>query len=426
MTSSLLLTQARQERQAGRDQNAAGYYRQLLDVPEWRQEAQDFLLQFGMKSGNYADVVYLLEVMISGANAKVQLHLLLGQALQKLTDADPTGTALSDIVKGLPFAYSSRLILGRLKEVRGDVAQAMRDYLVAINTANGKGYWHNEASTPPWCRPFVSHALVAVQQYRQELFHTWLEPVWHQFGRQDMSRVEKAVKMYSGEIPKVLADSRQVPSFLYVPDLPICPVFERQELVFAEEYESQAQLIKEELLNLLNSGNTFKPFQEGKAGEGLTKGGEWNAYFFHRHGQDFDVAHQQCPHTSKALSGLPLVNIQEHAPEVCFSIMQPGTHILPHRGVTNSRVVLHLGLVIPQYCRLNLLDVQEITWQEGRTFAFDDTYLHEAWNRSNEYRAVLLADIWNPHLTEEECLALTTLIEKIGVFNQETAAVDSD
>ncbi len=39
-------------------------------------------------------------------------------------------------------------------------------------------------------------------------------------------------------------------------------------------------------------------------------------------------------------------------PEVMFSVLTPGTHILPHRGVTNTRVVCHLPLVVPEDCAL--------------------------------------------------------------------------
>jgi aspartyl/asparaginyl beta-hydroxylase (cupin superfamily) len=41
-------------------------------------------------------------------------------------------------------------------------------------------------------------------------------------------------------------------------------------------------------------------------------------------------------------------------------------------------------------------------WREGEAFAFDDTIEHEAWNESNSLRAVLIFDVWNPHLTKVE------------------------
>lgn len=45
---------------------------------------------------------------------------------------------------------------------------------------------------------------------------------------------------------------------------------------------------------------------------------------------------------------------------------------------------------------------------------FDDTYLHEAWNRSDATRIVLLMDCWNPHLTEVERHAVQQLLEIIS------------
>ena len=33
---------------------------------------------------------------------------------------------------------------------------------------------------------------------------------------------------------------------------------------------------------------------------------------------------------------------------------------------------------------------------------FDDTIEHEAWNRSDRDRALLILDCWNPHLSEDE------------------------
>jgi aspartate beta-hydroxylase len=83
--------------------------------------------------------------------------------------------------------------------------------------------------------------------------------------------------------------------------------------------------------------------------------------------------------------------------------------------------VVHLGLRIPEGCALHLIGVEEVGWQEGRCFAFDDTFEHEAWNRSGETRVILLGDIWNPHLRAPEREVLAELIPAIGDFNRATA-----
>jgi aspartate beta-hydroxylase len=150
-------------------------------------------------------------------------------------------------------------------------------------------------------------------------------------------------------------------------------------------------------------------------GDGVTPA--WEAFFFYRHGHRFDANHALCPRTSEVLEAIDLCRIEEQAPEICFSVLKPGSHIMPHYGVSNVRLVMHLPLLVPSDCALNLIDVGEHHWQEGKLLMFDDTFQHEAWNRSGETRIVLLMDCWNPHLTGVEQLAVKQLIEMISRFH---------
>ncbi|HJU41002.1 MAG TPA: aspartyl/asparaginyl beta-hydroxylase domain-containing protein, partial [Tahibacter sp.] len=45
------------------------------------------------------------------------------------------------------------------------------------------------------------------------------------------------------------------------------------------------------------------------------------------------------------------------------------------------------------------------------------TYEHEAWNRSDRTRVVLIFDVWHPDLTDVERAAVTDLVAAIGDFN---------
>ncbi len=111
------------------------------------------------------------------------------------------------------------------------------------------------------------------------------------------------------------------------------------------------------------------------------------------------------------------MRIREHAPEICFSILAPGTHIKPHHGVTNARIVVHMPLVVPEGCTLTV-GGDPRHWREGHAWAFDDTFLHDARNASGQTRVILLMDAWNPHLTEAERTAVTEVVEGIGEFNR--------
>jgi aspartate beta-hydroxylase len=98
-------------------------------------------------------------------------------------------------------------------------------------------------------------------------------------------------------------------------------------------------------------------------------------------------------------------------------VLAPQTHIKPHHGVTNTRVVTHLPLVIPAGdCKL-VVGGDVHAWRQDRCVTFDDTFLHEAWNRTDHTRVVLILDTWNPWLHAEECVVLKDLVEGIGAFN---------
>ncbi len=68
---------------------------------------------------------------------------------------------------------------------------------------------------------------------------------------------------------------------------------------------------------------------------------------------------------------------------------------------------------MPRDCALNVGGEIHV-WQEGKVVVFDDTYEHEAWNRSEDTRVVLIFDLWNPYLTESEQAAVTDVVAAVG------------
>jgi aspartyl/asparaginyl beta-hydroxylase (cupin superfamily) len=103
----------------------------------------------------------------------------------------------------------------------------------------------------------------------------------------------------------------------------------------------------------------------------------------------------------QALSKLPQAQVPLRSPSALFSVLQPHTRIPPHTGVTNARTIVHLGLIVPEKCGFRV-GGETREWHEGQAFAFDDTIEHEAWNDSDQLRAVLILDVWNPHISPPE------------------------
>ena len=80
-----------------------------------------------------------------------------------------------------------------------------------------------------------------------------------------------------------------------------------------------------------------------------------------------------------------------------------------------------MPLIVPGDCGLRVGN--EIrAWREGKLLIFDDSFEHEAWNRSDRTRVVLLFEIWRPELTIEERAALTLIFEAIDTYGG--AAID--
>jgi aspartyl/asparaginyl beta-hydroxylase (cupin superfamily) len=137
---------------------------------------------------------------------------------------------------------------------------------------------------------------------------------------------------------------------------------------------------------------------------------DWTAIHLINRGATIDANARHCPATMDLLARLPQPDIVGAGPNAMFSLLAPNTHIPPHVGVSNCRLVCHLPLIVPPGCWFRV-GAQTINWERGHAFVFDDTIEHEAKNPSGELRVVFIFDIWHPDLSEIERTAVKTLIE---------------
>jgi len=326
-----------------------------------------------------------------------------------------------------PNLHAARLYLGRALERSGEGHRAIVAYARALQDAQTEGRWLNEATTPPAHRPLVEHAVLQVKQGRRATIAGLLEPLIRTYGRDSMRRVDKSLRVYFNEEAADLPDSGQRPSFFHFPDIPVSPYLGREHFPWIDSFEALTSDIRGELLALLPASDGRERVFGSTALEadhlrGMKQPPTWNGYYFYRHGERRTDNCDRCCRTADAIDSLPLCRIRGHGPEVLFSVFTAGTHLLPHRGVTNIRVVAHLPLIVPENCELVVGGVAH-RWQEGQVVVFDDTYEHEAWNRSDETRVVLIFDLWSPYLTEAERGALMVLIEDIGDFRRDVEAL---
>jgi aspartyl/asparaginyl beta-hydroxylase (cupin superfamily) len=153
----------------------------------------------------------------------------------------------------------------------------------------------------------------------------------------------------------------------------------------------------------------------------LNNSRRWGAYFLWNQGSKVDAHQARCPRTMAALAAVPQPELRGRAPTAFFSILDAQTHIPPHTGVTNTRLTVHLPLIVPGQCRFRV-GGETREWRPGEAWVFDDTIEHEAWNDAGLPRAILLFDIWNPQLTPLERELVGEMLQVLQDFNEEGAA----
>ncbi|GAP66626.1 aspartyl/asparaginyl beta-hydroxylase-like dioxygenase [Mizugakiibacter sediminis] len=427
-----LLTRARSARDQGRPQEAAEAYARIADADPAHVEALTFLGMRALAEERAEQAIgYFRRVLAQQPeDALVLTHL--GTALVAADRLAEAQQALQQAIALRSDLFIARLRLGHVLERLDDAHGALVQYFRAINEAQLQGRWLSDATTHPSMREAVKRAMLFVDAERFRLFDGAIAPLRERYGAGELARVERCLRIYLQLEEPAYADPRQRPKFLYFPGLPTQPYFPTALFPWIEGFETETAAIRDEMLAVLAADSGFEPFLTFRRPEdmsGYLAGSRgtpaWNAFFFYRHGRRYDENCRRCPHTAKVLDDLPLVRIRDHAPEICFSVLTAGSHILPHRGVTNTRVVVHLPLVVPGANQCALVAGGEAHyWREGRAMAFDDTFEHEAWNRSEATRVIVLMDAWNPYLTEAERAAVAELVAAIGDFNREAGLPD--
>eukprot|EP01112_Ceratiomyxa_fruticulosa_P010714 TRINITY_DN2844_c0_g4_i1.p1 TRINITY_DN2844_c0_g4~~TRINITY_DN2844_c0_g4_i1.p1 ORF type:complete len:342 (+),score=56.25 TRINITY_DN2844_c0_g4_i1:189-1214(+) len=260
-----------------------------------------------------------------------------------------------------------------------------------------------------------NHSISSSSEYleSQEDIHLWFREQWNLVCNtfpedQKEGRLERLHQMFQvlggHQKPSPMAPLQSPYSF-FLPGLTAQPFHDYvKEHEWVKRLESSYPVILEELMGVLNSNgkDSFVEYvgdgtQEEKGT--MTEGkGDWKVlYFYHNFVRQEDIC-RLCPKTAKILDDLG-DNILRGM--LCFSAIEPGTHILPHTGPSNMRLTAHLGMT---NCENVLVTVGEITqsYEDGKVIVFDDSFRHEVYHKGKERRITLMLDLWHPDLLKVE------------------------
>jgi aspartyl/asparaginyl beta-hydroxylase (cupin superfamily) len=216
------------------------------------------------------------------------------------------------------------------------------------------------------------------------------------------------------------------PTWMNFPGLPAIEFFERSDFPWLDAVEAATPEIRAELLRVLVADREgLQPYIDFPSGlpldqfRELNRSRRWSAYFLWNQSEANAGHIARCPVTARILEGVPRCRVERRAPTAFFSILDAKTRIPPHTGITNTRLTVHLPLVVPPDCGFRV-GATTREWVPGQAWAFDDTIEHEAWNDSDTPRAILIFDIWNPLLTAAERDMIKTATEVYGKYYSST------
>jgi aspartyl/asparaginyl beta-hydroxylase (cupin superfamily) len=293
-------------------------------------------------------------------------------------------------------------------ERAGDNGAAARTYANALKISPPEAQW------PEVFRPQLQHARNVVQRHTQAFVAHLTQRLEDRQARLPpdiAARWREAAAIMAGQSKPYPQNCNQ----LHVPRLPATPFYDRAQFPWLAGLEAKTDVIRAELLAVMQSDrDRFAPYVAYQPGEPVNQWRElnhslkWSAFHLWRSGAPVAENLERCPQTAKALAAMPMVEIGGLCPNAMFSVLAPHTHIPPHHGETNARVVGHLPLIVPDGCRYRV-GFEQRQWTVGEVLVFDDTIEHEAHNDSDQIRVVLIFDLWNPLLSAAEREMVTAI-----------------
>lgn len=301
---------------------------------------------------------------------------------------------------------------------REEEAVAIWTYGEDVNPAL-RSVWRDPAAQGEM-RDHSKRADEAIRRHFTGLHHQ----IVNNAGGAEIDRVRNGIWAHYATAPFDYKQPLQRPEIFYMPDLDPKSVYQNDEISFAKELDAAYADIRAEWEAALAANVKQFPYVPESTQRSVWDelGGkmDWSALYLHFNASVTDEANH-FPKTLQALENVPLVKRDGVPLETFFSRLIPGTKIPPHFGLTNTRLTMHYPVRIPSDCAIRVGE-EMCSWQEGKLIGFDDSYEHEAWNKSQDDRVVMIFETHHPDLS----LAEIDAIEKIyaGFHEWVTGRVD--
>lgn len=400
--------------QSGRDADAIRHWNRILELQPNHIRALGALGQRAFRQGDMPNARAAFERIVNADGSVAQQWIHLAIACRNLQDEQAAEAAIQQALSIDPSELVGLILRANSLERKGRMHEAGLAYAAVAAVAPPPHLLQ------PELRPAVAEAMAYVEKYNSErgsFLDQYLDRHYMMFAGEDLKRFRTSVDILVGR--KKRFDSQ---SMLYhFPSLAPIEFFDRGELPWIETIEAATDDIRDEFLNVLNTEVGFTPYISYPPGVPVNQFAElnnsprWSAFHLYKLGQRVEGNAARCPKTMAMLDQMPQPDQPGRTPAAMFSLLKPRTTIPAHVGVSNTRLVTHVPLIVPENCAFRVgNDTRE--WVPGTAWVFDDTIEHEARNDSDKLRVILIFDIWHPHLTPPERALITALSAGLNEF----------
>jgi hypothetical protein len=341
--------------------------------------------------------------------------LNLGGACRAMGDVDGALQAVAGALKLDARNFMALLMRASLLERQGEAREAAVAYSVALTQAPPDA--RLDAST----LRAVQHARTVTAAYRADLEAFVRERTTDTLTNLDAGGAARTQAFIDSRLGRRRRFEQKPAEFFY-PGLPAIEFYDRAEFPFLADLEAATDDIRAELRAILESDAGSTPYIKYPDGLPIDQWAElnhnprWSAYHLLELGEVVGENADRCPKTMGAIARLPQPQLAGRSPAAMFSVLRPHTRIPPHTGVTNTRLVLHLPLIVPPGCGFRVGN-ETREWQVGEAWVFDDTLEHEAWNDSDQVRVILICDVWTPRIPAAERPAVVAVMTAMDAFH---------
>jgi len=423
-TIEALQSEADRLLQLGQQQAAAKRFQQILEIRPADTRALQFIVRHWLSSGQSGRCRRLLQASMAATPEAAAPHLHMAMVQVNSGEMEAARHSLQQAIDRGDDGMAA-LYLGQLALRAGDRSDALNTWSNAWKNQPQLQRWQADPATPKAVYQLLEQSAQFIVSMRTEQVSAALDNIDRQYGSDSSRGIRQALDTLLDKSTPDYAHPRQRPGFLYYPGLETLPFFASKRFTWVDQVEAAcADILQELKAVMVQQQDDLHAYVQVPAGkdpaqwQALNQSLQWSAYHLLRDGEPLPEHSQRCPATMAAMQSVPLVDIPQHAPEVFFSLLQPDTHIPPHYGLSNYKLAVHLPLIIPPDCAIRV-GAETYVWQPGKVVVFDDSFEHEAWNRSEQLRAVLIFEVWHPQLSEGERAAIRTGITTLLQFNQQ-------